>query len=151
MNHQTFGWWEDRPSEPANYIEDCPISKPALLSDRADFSLWWIKGRNVIEISNSNPYIPSKQFLAQIREQMSGPEISYYENTIASALKSCIIPLLQKKIYFLNPKKWKKHYFMAKIWVKFECKYMKCRKQTTVGYTVVFSTFLTIFFLKRTM
>ena len=33
----------------------------------------------------------------------------------------------KKKIFFnfLNPKKWKNSFFRAKIWVEFECKYMK--------------------------
>ena len=26
MDHQTLGWWDDRPSDPAYYIEDCRIS-----------------------------------------------------------------------------------------------------------------------------
>ena len=52
----------------------------------------------------------------------------FFENTIASALKSCIIPLSQKKCFFnfLNPKKVKNPFFFrAKIWVEFECNYIK--------------------------
>ena len=26
MEHQTLHWWDDRPIDPAYYIEDCPIS-----------------------------------------------------------------------------------------------------------------------------
>jgi hypothetical protein len=45
---------------------------------------------------------------------------NFFENTIASALKSCIITFLQKKeIKFFDPQK------RAKILVEFECKYMK--------------------------
>ena len=52
---------------------------------------------------------------------------NFFENTVASALKSYITPFLQ--IFFLKIfwtwKSEKTGFFRAKIWVKFECKYMK--------------------------
>ena len=61
----------------------------------------------------------------------------FFENTIASALKSCIIPFYKKNFH---PKKWKKTPF-------FECKYMKVGTRHLFSYVWTTLCLVTYFFL----
>ena len=69
--------------------------------------------------------------------------IFFFENIVASALKSCIIPFLQFFFFiFWSQKSEKNVFFRAKIWVEFECKYMKVGTRHLFSYLWFYTIFL---------